>query len=446
MKTKYIRLVTFAAIVSILFLQGMWLYHTYKLLETEFRKNISNLFILSLEKEAMLRVDDPERKGTWKQKAIKGVKVENDHYTNNRALQDYLFQEDYPLSLEKLDSIFNEDSKKNFDRLDYSFQITDSLKNQTAFLNHGTKFIERFAYKETILLRNIAPEYITLVVSSPYKIIFGKMLLLLIGSFLVAILVGYGLILQVRIINKQDKIAKMRQDFTHAMIHDIKNPITSILMSINLLKSGKIDDNQQKKENFYNIIDQESNRILKLANKILEIAHFEGKQVTLSKQLINLSDLLRDLTDKYTINTMKKVCFHIELNNVKNIYADPHYIYESFGNLIDNAVKYSKENEDADITITGLQKENETQLIFKDKGIGIAEKDQKKIFEKFERSVAVISSKNKISGFGLGLNFVHQVIKAHGGTIKVNSRLGSYSEFIINLPYNNNENDKVTAD
>ena len=107
-----------------------------------------------------------------------------------------------------------------------------------------------------------------------------------------------------------------------------------------------------------------------------------------------------------------------------------------FDNLIENAVKYSKENEDADITVTSSQNGNSIQITFKDLGIGISEKDQKIIFQKFERSMAVINSPNKISGFGLGLNFVQQVVQAHGGTVKVNSRLGSYSEFIINLPNN----------
>jgi len=430
MKTNNIRLITFIALASILILQGIWLYNTYRLLETEFKKNISSLFILSIEKEAVMRIENSERKSA----RVEGVRVQNDHYTNNRAIQDFLYKENYPIvSLETLDSIFNEKSDENYKRLNYSFFITDSLKNQIAFFSHGPKPNERFAYKETIRLRNIAPEDITLVIASPYKIIFGKMLLLLIGSFIVAVFVVYGLILQVKIINKQDKIAKFRKDFTHAMIHDMKNPVTSILMGVNSLKSGKFDDKPQVKEHYYFIITQEGERILKLANKILEIAHFEEEQVILSKEQINLPDLLESLKEKYSSNTSKKVFFNYNLNGVETVYADRHYIYEAFDNLIDNAIKYSKDNEDAEITITGFNKGNEIQLIFKDNGIGISEKDQKKIFQKFERSMAVINSRNKISGFGLGLNFVYQVIQAHGGTIRVNSRLGSYSEFLINL-------------
>jgi two-component system phosphate regulon sensor histidine kinase PhoR len=444
MKNNYIKPITFVALVSILLLQGGWLYNTYKLLETEFKENISSLFIRSLEKEVILRIEDPAKKGMWKQKVIAGVRMENDHYTNNRAFQDYLYIEDYPIFLEKADSIFNEEIKKTYESLDYSLLLIDSLGNHVDSISHGySYFNEYFSYKETVQLRNLAPEYITLTVFSPHKIIFGKMLLLLIGSLVLAVIVLYGLLLQIKIIARQKRIAELRQDFTHAMVHDMKSPLTTILMGIRSLKSGKMDDKPQMKEQHYAIITQEGERMLGLANKILEIAQFEGQQVILSKQSINLSDLIRSLTEKYKLNVTKNVHFHIE-SGVEYIYADPHYIAEAFGNIIDNAIKYSKENEDAEIYITSSYENNTVRMTFKDNGTGISPKDQQKIFRKFERADSVIRSKKKISGFGLGLTFVSQVIKAHSGEIKVNSRLGSFSEFIINLPYD--ENDKIIID
>ena len=446
MKTKPIKLFTFTALVCILFLQGFWLYNTYKLLNAEFKKNISKVLIHSLLKEDVLRLDDPARKGTWKQRGVYGVRPDGDDYENNRAFQDYLYNEDYPISLKKVDSLFNNESRESYMYLNYSLLLTDSLGKQSAFISNVRKPINKLlAYKETIQLRNNNPNHITLVIASPYKIIFGKMLLMLIGSVIVVLFVSFSLIWQIMIINKQETIAKKRQDFTHSMIHDLKNPIASIVSGIASLKSGKLDDKPESKAHHYAIITKNGERILRLVNKVLEVANLENMSAVITKTLVNLPDLLADLTDKYQTNTTKPVHFHIELNGVENIYADQHYIYETLDNLIDNAVKYSKENEDADLTITGIQKGNETQISFKDLGIGIAEKDQKKIFQKFERSMAVINSRKEISGFGLGLNFVYQVIKAHGGTIKVNSRLGSYSEFIIKLP-DKDGNDKIVTD
>ena len=148
--------------------------------------------------------------------------------------------------------------------------------------------------------------------------------------------------------------------------------------------------------------------------------------------------------ERYQSGTTKKIHYSIALNDTKTIYADLHYMSEAFGNLIDNAIKYAKANEDVEILITCVCKDKFTQIIFKDNGIGISEKDRKKIFQKFERASSVRKNLPKTSGFGLGLYFVFQVIKSHGGKIELNSRLGLYSEFIINLPYN--ENDKTVID
>jgi two-component system phosphate regulon sensor histidine kinase PhoR len=361
-------------------------------------------------------------------------------------LQDFLYSYfDHPISLEKVDSIFKEQTQKEYKNLDYSLSITDSLGNRTTIINHRQKkFNGHWDYKETIQLRNIAPEYINLTVFSPYKIIFGKMFLILIGSLVLAVIIIYGLTLQIKIIARQKRIAELRQDFTHAMLHDMKNPLSSILMAINSLKTGKIDDKPQAKEQHYSIISQGGEYIFNIADTILKIAQLEEQQVNLSKQRINLPELLERLTEKYKLQATKNVHFHTELNGVEYIFADPDYIYEAFSNIIDNAIKYSKENEDAKIDITCSYEKKTVRIAFKDTGIGISAEDQQKIFQKFKRADSVIKREKKINGFGLGLNFVSQVIEAHDGTIKVHSCLGSYSEFIINLPYY--ENHKIVID
>jgi len=263
-------------------------------------------------------------------------------------------------------------------------------------------------------------------------------------SVILICIMMYGLIMQIKIINRQNITAEMRQDFSHALIHDLKNPITSIMMGVSTLKSGKVDNKPALKEQYYGIITQESERMLKLANRVLETAQFEGQQVVLDKEPINLPDLITSLMDKYVlVNPAKKIHFNIDLEGVETIYADLHYISEAFDNLIDNAVKYSKENVEPEINITASQNGKYAQISFKDNGIGISAEDQKKVFQKFERSMSVIKNQKKISGFGLGLNYVYQVVKAHRGSIKVNSQLGSYSEFIINLP--NDGKDKTVV-
>jgi two-component system phosphate regulon sensor histidine kinase PhoR len=430
MKNNYIKLITCIALASILVLQGVWLYNTYTLLETEFKKNFDRIFLNAVEKEVYNRVTNSPRKKEFEGIKIYGLHLDEDPYANVRIMNDSYYEMDLPISIDVVDSILDIAIKENFKQLDYSLCLVDSLDNTIAFVNHK-KELNRLSYQTKIQTQNITPEFIKVVVSSPYKIILGQMLLLLVGSLGLAIVVVYCLFLQIKIIIRQDRIAEIRQDFTHAMIHDMKNPITAILMGVNTLKSGKIDDKPQMKLQYYAIIIKEGEHLLSIANKILTIAQFEEKKINLSKKSIDLLELIHNLTEKYQLNTSKEIQFQVELNDVENIYGDYEYIYESFSNIIDNAVKYSKEK--VVIYITGFIKGNYVQIKFRDNGFGISGKDQKKIFEKFERASSVQKDR-KTSGFGLGLSYVYQVITTHGGKIELDSELGSYSEFTINLP------------
>ena len=454
MKSKIIRIITFTALAAILVFLAIMSYSVVISMDKVFKIAVSDQFAISVQKESLWQLEHSSKDfniagiNDYMEKTLalfNENKSDNDSITNHvkniRLIQDslYAYIKDGTVprfSLEILDSIFRKESKNLYNY--YSFTVTDSLGKQIDSLSHNAPkaFFERTPHKETIQLRNIAPEYITLNVSyrNSFNLHMGIALLIFAGLIIFVLFVGYSIIRQIKITNRLNVLAKLRQDFTHSMVHDLKNPVMSIASGINSLKSGKLDDKPQVKEHYYNIITQENERILRLVNKVLEAANLENASAIISKASINLKDLLSGLTEKYQANSTKPVHFHVELNDVETIYADPHYIYEAFDNLIENAVKYSKENKDADITVTSCQNGKYTQIAFKDMGIGIAKKDQKKIFQKFERSMAVINSPNKISGFGLGLNFVQQVVQAHGGTVKVNSRLGSYSEFIINLP------------
>jgi two-component system phosphate regulon sensor histidine kinase PhoR len=439
MKNNYIKILTFIALVSILFLQGIWLYNTYTLMEKEFKKNFDKIFLNAVQNETFNRVNNSPKRKSFEGRKVYGIHEDGDPYVNLRIMNDANYEGNLPISLEVVDSIFGKHIKENFKQLDYSLHLVDSLDNLIAFINHE-KEQNRFSYQTKIQIKNLAPVFVVATITTPpYKSIFGKMLLLLLGSLGLAIVVVYCLFFQIKIIVQQGRIAEIRQDFTHAMIHDMKNPITTILMGVHTLKAGKIEDKPQIKASYYAIIQKEGEHLLSISNKILTLAQFEEKKIVLSKKPIDLAELIHRLTEKYQLNTLKEVHFQITLNDIENIYGDYEYLYESFSNIIDNAVKYSKEK--VNISITSWMKENDVQIQFKDDGIGISAKDQKKIFKKFERASSV-QREQKTSGFGLGLNYVYQVITAHGGKIELDSVLGSYSEFTINLP----NNDKVTTD
>lgn len=161
------------------------------------------------------------------------------------------------------------------------------------------------------------------------------------------------------------------------------------------------------------------------------LTEIDRGELELHKEEIALRPLLRDIAEKYQLKAVKTVHFDIDCEEGCSVYADAFCLREILSNLVDNAVKYS--NEEVLIILSGKKTEDETIVRVHDNGIGIPLSEQHKIFNKFER-IASGSRKTGASGFGLGLNYVLQVVSAHGGMVKVESMEGSYSEFTLQFP------------
>ncbi|PXV59340.1 two-component system phosphate regulon sensor histidine kinase PhoR [Dysgonomonas alginatilytica] len=438
MNNHHIKLFTGVALIAVFVLQAIWLYNTYSVLGDDLQNKLDKTFSQSIEKEIYYRLNNKDRDITGE--SVEGASPDLDSYLNALYFNEFLYSHNIPFDFKRLDSIFNNELVKDVGVLNYSLELLDN-KDQTIkkVYNRIHEDLLNPFFIKTMPIRLDKSELVRVSIESPYKIIFQKMLLLLIASLVIGLIIIYCIFSQIKIITKQDRIAEIRQDFTHAMIHDMKNPITTILMGINALKGGKLNDKELLKEQYYNIISNESEHLLGLTNKILTIAQFEEKRVTLSKDNIDIRLMFDNLMEKYKLDSEESIQIITEYNDVSEIYADEGYMYEAFNNLIDNAVKYSKGN--VVISIICSKDISNTTIKIKDNGIGISLKDQKRIFEKFER--IHLSKRKHISGFGLGLNFVYQVVTAHEGDIKLNSVLNSYSEFAVIIP--NKKNDKTSV-
>ena len=256
--------------------------------------------------------------------------------------------------------------------------------------------------------------------------------ILLVSTTILLIFVVFCIIYQVRIISKINKISQIREDFSYAMVHDMKTPLSTIMMVQDMLESGRLEGKPEIKNKYMNIAKSETEHLFALTNKILTISKLENHKLEMNKTEVELTPIIEKLTEKFKAKAQKPVNFIISLQ-AKTAYADNDYLGEVLSNLIDNAIKYSKES--VEINITTEESERYTILKVRDNGLGISEADQKIIFQKYERAAAAKRSrKNGVSGFGLGLNFVDQVIKAHEGRIFVNSTEGEFTEFTIYLP------------
>lgn len=260
----------------------------------------------------------------------------------------------------------------------------------------------------------------------------GKLLYMFFGTIVALGLLLFAIRKQVDIIRRQDELARMREDFSYAMVHDMKNPISSILIGLKVLRSGKVDDKPEKKEKHFDILEAEAQHLLALANKVLTISKLEHGQLLLDKNWIQLHPMVDELVHTFTAKAEKPITFQVDLQE-EGVCADEEYLKEALSNLIDNAVKYSKDT--IDIQITSCLSGQYTQIKVRDNGIGIPLAAQRIVFDKFERVITRNEdAKKKVSGFGLGLNYVMNVAREHGGYVSVESVEGKYSEFTVSLP------------
>lgn len=273
---------------------------------------------------------------------------------------------------------------------------------------------------------------IQLALNDPYPTLARQLSPLFLASGIILILFGAILLRLLRYLDEQKMMADLRNDFSYAMVHDMKSPLSSIIMGARFLHSGKVDDKPEIKEKYFTIIESEANHLLTLVNKLLTISKLENKKLILNKQSINLVPIIDDMIEKAKAKTEKNIDFTVDLLT-KHVLADEQYLTEAISNLIDNAIKYSKE--DIKISITSQSTDKYVLLKVRDNGIGISKEEQHIIFDKFGR--AAIHEQNRkggVSGFGLGLNYVDQVMQAHGGKVTVNSEKDQYSEFTLYIP------------
>lgn len=427
MKTYYIRLITILGLSIILLVQFVWLANSYNFVKDELKIKSTNMLEQAITEETFSRL----------QNLPVGTKVQSrTEEDKNRNVPEFVYMQESleqlksPIILDSINHIYKQLLLKN----NYPSECMISIsKNDTIIQHIGNKPSSIFSLQtDKVPLRKDYSIVIQAQFVNPNNLFFGKMGLLLVSTTILLIFVVFCIIYQVKIISKINKISQIREDFSYAMVHDMKTPLSTIMMVQDMLESGRLDSKPEIKNKYMSIAKSETDHLFALTNKILTISKLESHKLEMNKTEVELTPIIEKLTEKFKAKAQKPVNFIISLQ-AKAAYADNDYLGEVLSNLIDNAIKYSKES--VEINITTEESERYTILKVRDNGLGISEADQKIIFQKYERAAAAKRSRrNGASGFGLGLNFVDQVIKAHDGRIFVNSTEGEFTEFTIYLP------------
>ena len=419
---------TFLGLIGALALQAVWLYNVYTLIRNDIQKECTSILDTALYEETnIISSHIPD-----------GYEIlggpQNDSISSNTYLYEGIYKLGLQYSITEIDSIAGVYLHKKDINADYVICNVNPKTKEIYDKSNTHKLFQLGLIKSDIIPTRLDfSQGVQIILENPFKYIFERMGLLIISTLIILSFVISCIICQIRIIARMNKIFQIREDFTYAMIHDMKTPLSSIFTALYFLHSGRLDNKPETKEKYYTIAENEVDHLLTLTNKVLTLSKLESHKLEMNREDVPLEPMVENLTVKFTAKAQKPVRFTADLK-APMVYADKEYLEEILSNLIDNAIKYSKP-EGVDIRIRSELNEKYTVIKVHDNGLGISEADQRTIFNKYERAAAGRKkNKNRPSGFGLGLNFVQQVMHAHEGKVFVTSIEGEFTEFALLFP------------
>ncbi|MES2378312.1 MAG: HAMP domain-containing sensor histidine kinase [Bacteroidota bacterium] len=235
----------------------------------------------------------------------------------------------------------------------------------------------------------------------------------------------------IKIIKQQKQLADIKDDFIDNLTHEFKTPIATISAAVEGMQNFKALDDKEKTNRYLDICKNELTRLNDMVTKLLNISVYDKNNLQLTLHHVDVAAMVDEIVSMQQFRAVKPVQFNVEIAEiVRHIHADPLHFKNVFINLIDNAVKYSKDS--VSIKIAGTKAANFACYVITDNGIGIPPVALKHIFDKFYR--VPTGDMHNVKGSGLGLSYVRSVVEAHGGTISVNSEINVTTEFMISIP------------
>lgn len=224
---------------------------------------------------------------------------------------------------------------------------------------------------------------------------------------------------------------KIKNEFLANISHELRTPLNAIIGFSEILLTKHFGTLNEKQEEYVSDISVSGIHLLGMINELLDIAKIEARAMSLNRSVFLLSLAVDEVANIVKpLATKKGINININISHYKNINADFQKIRQILYNLLSNAIKFSDNNSEIDVNID-ITKTAFTIKV-KDYGIGIAKKDQNRIFEKFVQLENAYTKKE--SSTGLGLTITKELVEMHGGTISVNSSLGKGATFIVNIP------------
>ncbi|MDQ2718979.1 MAG: HAMP domain-containing histidine kinase, partial [Bacteroidota bacterium] len=333
--------------------------------------------------------------------------------------------------------------KNNLKDIDFEFAVTtasmmgDDLQSK--------KFYETYsdtAHNKSVVIPLDAPsgsmgeglvpqEYLIMVVPHVKNIIWKQMSWMVIGAVFFTCIIFTAFFITIRALLNQKKLSEIKSDFINNMTHEFKTPLATISLAVDALKNEKVINDRTKMDYFSGIIKDENRRMNKQVETILQAALLDKQEIQLNVKTFHANDLINAAINNIRLPLEEKNGI-LELNlNANNdlINADDVHFTNIINNLLDNAIKYSKD--DLKIKLTTINFNGQLRIKIEDNGIGMNKETLHRIFEKFYR--AHTGNLHNVKGFGLGLSYVKSIVDAHKAKIKAESTPGKGSTFTLDF-------------
>ena len=497
---KFIYGLTICAIVAYSIVQGYWLFSRYQLSLEEYKSELYSTIIACAEEEMAIRNTLPHPPRFYGNRLRKTSEIKGDNVVETwryevfaldtlqyvpKGTDAHTYLLDYIASLH--DSIpaelpkgleyfaFTCDSKGHEDM--GTSQLVEALNRFT--VDHQHPF-QKELLDSILRSRDIAAQSVTttkadtmiwqpsmqtkgsiwqpvMQVSYPYDIFEGqevvvttaicispvirKMAYTLLITILLSFFLIFCLVYQILTIRKQRHIEAIRQEFLHTMIHELKRPISTLKMCVSFMGNERMMQDVESKQKILSSSYNELDNLTSYFSKLRDITLSDATEIPLVKSDFSLRELMEECIGKQNIPSDKEVRMEIVAKDDLEILADRMHLANIVCNLLENAIKYSREA----VTIRmdyRMREDGMVQICVADNGIGIAKADQRYVFDKFYRSE---SAKDKaIPGIGLGLSYVKLLVEAHGGSISLDSTEGEGTTFTILIPQTDGKDKDIT--
>ena len=256
----------------------------------------------------------------------------------------------------------------------------------------------------------------------------------LIPSIIFTIILIITFIFTIYIAFRQKRLSEMKNDFINNMTHELKTPVSSISLAVQMLLDPSIPRSEKMTNHLSTIISDETRRLRMLIDVVLQMSVFEGRKIRFNHKDIEATKVIKDVIATFNLKVKEKGgTLETDLKATDDmIFADEMHFTNVLFNIMDNALKYRRPDVDFKLKVSTWNEHDDLCIAVADNGIGIKHEDVKKIFEKFYR--VHTGNLHDVKGFGLGLAYVKNIIDLHHGKIRAESEYGKGTTIIITLP------------